>query len=217
MISIRETDSAAKGRENAEFLQLHISLMYVQPEIWRRLVIPATANFGWLHGVIQLAMGWTNSHLHHFVLGSQRISDPLPYNEDDMGAEPALNEHKTHLHEMGLKAGQIFMYEYDFGDSWLHRITVEPVSDPKLGNPKKAVCVGGAQACPPEDCGGLPGFENFLAAMKRPKHPEHKSMKKWYGQPFDADAFSVEETNHWLGKMRWPKTTESALRKLILR
>ncbi|MES2572601.1 MAG: plasmid pRiA4b ORF-3 family protein [Verrucomicrobiota bacterium] len=200
----------------AGFRQLHIELQGVKPAIWRRLLVPADANLGWLHAVIQTAMGWTNSHLHQYYAGDKLISDPtfaLKVFEDD---PPVLDEGKVRIDEVLNAPGQKLMYEYDFGDSWGHVITLEAVSQPGLAIEKKAVCIDGAQAAPPEDCGGVPGYEQLLNVLKNKKHPEHKAMKQWLGGPFDPESFSLRKTNPWLAKLRWPRVTQAALRKVLM-
>jgi hypothetical protein len=205
-----------KPKESAEFCQLRIALRWTKPEVWRRLIVPMNANLGWVHAVIQTAMGWTNSHLHMFRSGGTVISDPRFELDSFEGDPPVMDEGKTKLSELLADQSEEIIYEYDLGDSWIHLITVEEVSDPASAVVGRAVCVGGARACPPEDCGGPPGYENLLKALKNRKHPDHKSLKDWLGRPFDAEAFSVDDRNVWLGKLAWPRVTEGALRKVLI-
>jgi len=79
-----------------------------------------------------------------------------------------------------------------------------------------ARCLDGARACPPEDCGGVGGYENLLKILKNRKHPEHKSMKEWLGRSFDAEAFDLAKANLWLKKLKWPHVTEAGLRKTLM-
>jgi hypothetical protein len=79
-----------------------------------------------------------------------------------------------------------------------------------------ALCLDGARACPPEDCGGVWGYDNLLKILKNRKHPEHRSMMEWLGRPFDAEAFDLAETNIWLRKLKWPRVTEAQLRKVLM-
>jgi hypothetical protein len=195
---------------------LQIELDGVVPKIWRTVIIPSDATFGWLHAVIQIAMGWTNSHLHHFRFGKTIVSDPafeLNSFEDD---PPLVDENKARLKGWFDEAEAVLVYEYDFGDSWFHQITLGKAGPLKGGIAGQAVCVDGARACPPEDCGGICGYDEFLKAMRNPKHPEHRSMKEWIGGKFDGERFSVDQTNRWLSKLPWPRVTESALRKVLM-
>lgn len=134
---------------------LKIILEGTKRPVWRRLQVPGGANLGWLHAVIQVAMGWTNSHLHQFVVGERLYSDPsfgLDESEDD---PEVLDANKTAIREIAPRVKSAFVYEYDFGDSWHHRVTVEKILDPDSGIPRIAQCLDGERACPPEDCGGV--------------------------------------------------------------
>jgi hypothetical protein len=194
--------------------QLKVVLLGSKPSIWRRLQVPGNASLGWLHAVLQTAMGWTNSHLHHFLTQDARYSDPR-HNEDmGFGDEPDRNEAKATLLQVAPEEGAQFVYEYDFGDSWEHEITVEKIL-PSAGG-TVALCLDGAYACPPEDCGGIWGYAHLLKVLKNPKHPEHKSMKEWIGGGFDRDAFDRTKVNLWLSKLKWPRVTEAHLRKVLM-
>ena len=109
-----------------------------------------------------------------------------------------------------------FGYEYDFGDSWIHEITVERISPPDAAAGTRALCLGGARACPPEDCGGVWGYANLLKALKNRKHPEHKAVKEWIGSSWDAEAFDSAKVNHWLRKLKWRRVKEAQLRKVLM-
>ena len=108
------------------------------------------------------------------------------------------------------------VYEYDFGDSWEHIVTVEKILPVEASTSATAVCLAGSRACPPEDCGGIWGYEELLKALKNKKHPEHRSMKEWLGRPFDPEFFDVAKINNWLRKLKWPRVTESQLRKVLM-
>jgi len=102
--------------------------------------------------------------------------------EEDVTLTEALGTRKT------------FEHLYDFGDGWWHKIKVEQIV--KLDSPiEYAQCVGGENACPPEDAGGSLGYEEFLEALVDPQHPEHIEMKEWIGRPFDPRAFHIDEVN----------------------
>jgi len=109
-----------------------------------------------------------------------------------------------------------FEYEYDFGDSWEHEITVEKILPPDAAAVTVALCLDGARACPPEDCGGVWGYANLLKILKNRKHPEHRSMREWLGRPLDAKAFDSAKINTWLRKLKWPRVTEAQLRKVLM-
>jgi hypothetical protein len=203
-------------RSDAPAYQLKIVLTGSKPPIWRRLQVPGNANLGWLHAVIQVAMGWTNSHLHLFLIGQARYSDPRHNEDAGFGEAPDRDEAKTLLLQAVPDAGARFGYEYDFGDSWGHQITVERILPPEATAVTVALCLEGARACPPEDCGGIWGYANLLKIFKNRKHPEHLSMTKWLGRRFDAEAFDLPKTNHWLRKLKWPRVTDAQLRKVLM-
>jgi len=127
--------------------QLKISLKDVKPSIWRRIQVSGDTDLHQLHLIVQTVMGWTNSHLHMFNIGPATYSDP------DADEECEMNEAKFILRKVAPAEGMAFIYEYDFGDGWIHVIKVEKIlfADENLEHP---VCVAGKRACPPEDCGG---------------------------------------------------------------
>lgn len=206
----------AARKDNAASYQLKVVLSGAKPSIWRRLQVPGNANLGWLHAVLQVAMGWTNSHLHHFLTRDARYSDPRFDQDMDFDVKPNRDETRATLAQVAPAEGARLRYEYDFGDSWEHKITVEKILPPDPATATSAVCLEGARACPPEDCGGIGGYADLLETLKNPKHPEHQSMKEWLGRPFDAAAFDVAKTNLWLRKLKWPRVTEAQLGKVLM-
>ena len=207
---------SAAGKRNATFYELKITLLGSKPPIWRRLQVPGDANLGWLHAVIQVAMGWTNSHLHHFLTRDARYTDPRQNEDMGFGDEPDRDEAKANLVQVAPHEGDQFGYEYDFGDSWEHEITVEQILPNEAAAATTALILDGGCACPPEDCGGIRGYAELIKTLKNPKHPEHKTMKEWFGRPFDVKAFDVAKTNLWLRKLKWPRVTEAQLRKVLM-
>lgn len=206
----------AAGKRNADLYQLEIVLLYMPAPVSRRLQVPGNANLGWLHAVIQVTMGWTNCHLHQFIAGAEYYSDTSVHFAEFEGDPEILEERKFTLAELAPRPHQRLIYIYDFGDGWEHVITVQKCLPPDAAMAKKALCLGGARACPPDDCGGPPGYAELLKALKNRKHPEHKTMKDWLGRPFDPEEFDVAKTNHWLGKLKWPNVTEDQLRKVLM-
>jgi hypothetical protein len=183
--------------------QLKLTLRRSKPPIWRRVVVRADMTLDRLHNVIQIAMGWTDSHLHQFVAGSgfARTTYGRPDPEfADMGSE-TLNEKRFTVADLAPAARRKFSYEYDFGDSWEHEVVVEKVlpPDPALKHP---ACLAGANACPPEDCGGLWGYYNLLEILADPKHPEHEEMKEWIGGGCDPPEFDLDVVNAALKRLK---------------
>jgi hypothetical protein len=181
----------------AAILQVHIELRGSKPKIWRRVLVPETITLLKLHLVIQAAFGWGHSHLHEFVAGDgERYGTPDP----DYDAPGAVSSEKTKL--ITALRRSTLSYLYDFGDSWDHRIKVEKsfAPDPLLTLP---FCVGGACAAPPEDCGGIPGYGEFVKAMADPQHPEHEHLAQWLGvKTWDPNAFDSIEANDRLAEIK---------------
>jgi hypothetical protein len=215
---IKQTKRVQKeSGKPAPTYELLVFLDGTEPLIWRRLLVPGNANLGWLHAVFQVAMGWTNSHLHQFICGEHQYADPKAELKQYEGDPRVLDEHKVTLIEALGATPQGFFYEYDFGDSWEHVVTVEKILPAEASAAStKAVCLGGAGACPPEDCGGLGGYAHLLKVLKNKKHPEHKSMKEWIGRPFDPEFFDAATTNDWLQKVKWPRVSDIQLGRVLM-
>jgi Plasmid pRiA4b ORF-3-like protein len=144
-------------------------------------------------------MGWTDSHLHQFVIGnnSYKIRDA----NADFGTDSSLGNERTYrLRQVVPDDGFHFRYDYDFGDNWKHTLVVERVLEPESGT-KYPRCVAGARACPPEDVGGVHGYDEFLAALKDSNHPVHEEMSEWIGRKFDPEAFDLAMTNQILRQL----------------
>ena len=156
--------------------------------------MPGNANLGWLHAVIQLAMGWTNSHLHQFKVGGRLFSDPRVNYAEFEGDPEILDEAKFSLRDLAPYEKDVLHYEYDFGDGWQHTIIVEKILPPEPDAATVAVCLAGKRACPPDDCGGSWGYQNLLKILRNPKHEEHNTMQEWLGRPFDRG--SVRSGQH---------------------
>ena len=172
--------------------QLRVSLDGIAPAIWRRLLAPSDVSLRRLHGIVQKAMGWTNSHLHFFQVDGRQFGRPDPdgelYFEDDS---------RFRLRTMLIAPGDTMAYKYDFGDSWRHTILLEEIVAADRRAPG-VQCIAGARACPPEDCGGIPGYQAFLEAVLDPFHPEHRQMREWIGGRFDPEAFDIASINRKL-------------------
>jgi len=144
-----------------------------------------------LHGHIQTAMGWTNSHLNHFKIGDQYYGDPdlMQENFDDFGYEDSTS---TKISDILPKTGKRFRfeYEYDFGDSWWHEILFEGCIRAERGG-RYPLCVEGERACPPEDCGGIWSYLDFMEAIENPYHERHEELLEWVGGRFDSEAFDA--------------------------
>ncbi|MEY3881697.1 MAG: hypothetical protein RIQ94_2493 [Pseudomonadota bacterium] len=169
--------------------QLKITLIDTHPPIWRRVCVPGNFNLYQLHQVIQAAMGWTDSHLHQFIIDGEFYSVPF---EDE--AREDLDESRFKLERISPSIKRKFVYEYDFGDSWRHQIVVEKIL-PDDPNEKYPQCIKGKRACPPEDVGGVWGYETFLEALQNEQHEEHDSYLEWIGGEFDPEELDMIEIN----------------------
>lgn len=203
--------------KSAPMYQLKIELAGIAPPIWRRLLVRGDMNLGLLHAVIQVAMGWTNSHLHLFTIGDVRYSDPRTDHDMGPGETPYRNEGKTALIEAAPQEKAQFVYEYDFGDSWEHLVTVEKIHDPDAASKGFTKCLDGSRACPPDDCGGVDGFAYLLEVIRNPKHEEYESMMEWLGGKFDPEAFDIKRANTYLRKLKWPHTTDDQLAAVLMK
>lgn len=213
MISAIETTA---GKARVPIYQLKVVLLGIEPPVWRRLQVPGSARLDWLHAALQVAIGWTNSHLHQFWLGEDRYSNTRHHFAEFEDDPEIFEEREFTLRQIAPREQDAFGYEYDFGDSWEHAITVDKILPPDAAAATTALCLDGARACPPEDCGGHWGYDNLLKILKNRKHPEHKSMKEWLGRAFDAEAFDAGKANRWLRKLKWPRVTEAQLRKILM-
>jgi len=178
--------------------QIKITLAWSKPPIWRRVIVRSDMKLNRFHDVIQRVMGWTDSHLHQFIVGRTFYGKPDP--EVTHIGSPTLNEKHYSIADLAPAARNKFIYEYDFGDGWNHEVLVEKVlpPDPAFKHP---ICVAGARARPPEDCGGIHGYYEMLTALANPKHPRHQDMKEWIGE-WDPYAFDLDVTNADLKRMK---------------
>jgi len=170
-------------------LQLRIRLLEVRPPIWRRVLVPATITLDRLHAVVQEAMGWSDMHLHEFGLGRDRWGDVDI--EDDDGR--LLDEFDVRLRPL-VSPGDRLHYRYDLGDDWRHEVVLEGEVDGVAGE-LYPLCVDGAGACPPEDCGGVSGYRDLLEGLARPRTRRQRDLLRWLGGPFDPADFSVDDAN----------------------
>ena len=195
-MAFKRKESAKKSNSKAVY-QLKINLLEVEPPIWRCVLVSPDVTLGDLNYILQAAMGWTNSHLHQFTVCGMRFSDPRleldeynPHVQDEFGVT---------LAEAMPEVGDTLEFEYDLGDGWEHNVLLEAIVLAEPGT-KYPICAAGGRACPPEDCGGVGGYEEFLAAISDPDHEEHDDYLTWAGGAFDPEAFDVDKLNKRLIK-----------------
>ncbi|MFH1370449.1 MAG: plasmid pRiA4b ORF-3 family protein [Planctomycetota bacterium] len=197
--------------------ELKITLCGSKPLIWRHIAVPSDMHLSDLHEVIQIVMGWTNSHLHQFIASDRsrkeyrslgksgythldrRLSDPRFELEDTE------NENKVMLSNLVPAVKSKFIYEYDFGDSWEHLIEVVKIGPP-AESVKYPVCLAGKFACPPDDSGGIWGYYDMLEVLKNPKHKDYEETLEWMGRDFNPERFNIEAINAELAELRSGKS-----------
>jgi hypothetical protein len=163
--------------------------------IWRRIQVPETYTFWDLHVAIQDAMGWLDYHLHEFEMinpsTNSKVIIGIPIDDDffDRDVFPGWNQKITDYFSMENSKAN---YTYDFGDDWRHKIQLEKIL-PRVQIVNYPICIKGKRACPPEDCGGIWGYEELLEIIKNPEHEEYEQMLKWLGGDFDPEHFDVKE------------------------
>ena len=171
--------------------QMTVALKGIRPPIWRRVQVPGTLSLAAFHDVIQTVFGWTDTHLHQFVIAGRTYGQPDDFDEaveDESGVSLA--------EALGVRTKR-FLYVYDFGDNWEHEVAVEKIVAGNSGS-ERPLCLGGRRHRPPEDCGGPPGYQNFLVAIRSPAHEEHDAMLEWVGGSFDPAAFDIAAVNRAL-------------------
>jgi len=173
-----------------EICTLRIELADTEPRIWRELEVPTSVTLKTLHQIVQAAMGWGNYHLWEFKLGRQRFATP---HAGDWGSEKPRDAGKVQLHELLSPSRTQIDYLYDFGDDWLHHLTVSRIRPAEAGVAYPRY-IGGERNAPPEDCGGTPGFYNKLDILADQGHPDHEDIVEWLGSydPGTVDVKRIE-------------------------
>jgi hypothetical protein len=169
--------------------QLKVTLQDIKPPIWRRIQVRGDITLLKLHKILQAAMEWEDYHLHQFIVGETYYAIPSP---EDPWPRETKNERRARLFQLAPAEKARFIYEYDFGDSWRHEIVVEKILNPEK-IPEHPVCLGGRRSRPPEDCGGIGGYYDFVEAVSNPEHPEHDGMLDWAGGEFDPEEDKVAD------------------------
>ena len=175
-----------------EVYAIKVTLLGTSPPIWRRILVPREITLRNLHRTLQTVMGWTDSHLHQFLL--QRHGLPGP-----RGRTKVADENRTRLGELIGTVGARLLYEYDFGDSWQHELRIEGVllADESF----QQMCVARKQCCPPEDCGGPQGFAELLQIFQDTNDPRHEEVCEWLGD-FVPEFFSADQVNRRLRRRK---------------
>lgn len=171
--------------------EMTVTLMDSWVDIDRRVLMPEWATLADLHLIIQAAMGWTDAHLHEFTSrDGTRYGVPV----DDIDC---IDESGVLVTDLLAKPGDALRYVYDFGDYWQH--DVELVAMRTADGPPGAACIGGHGACPPEDCGGVSGYQNLCEVLADPTDPDHEELTEWVdgvlALPLDVHALDLGAAN----------------------
>lgn len=186
-------DFAPKFPEDS-VISLRIAIRGIEPLIWRRIEVPATITLPKLHMIFQDALGWTNSHLHTFYIGDKEFGY-----EDELGELDIVDERGIKLCKLLKISTPGFWYLYDMGDHWQHDVQIEHIL-PVRADQTYPICTAGARKCPPEDCGGIGGYQHVLEVIADSEDDEYESMLEWLGGTYDPEEFDLLAVNRKLKK-----------------
>ena len=193
-------------KRQRDLLRIRVELTGILPPVWREILIPAEYSFWDLHVAIQDSMGWLDYHLHEFRFhdSGRKSTPPIGIPSDELwedlpevqpGWEILVIEHFC-------QPGDQAEYEYDFGDGWIHAIKLVSI-EPRKEGAHYPQCVGGERACPPEDCGGVHGYQALLETLLNPAHPEYESMSRWIPKGWGPEVFSIDRVRFDDPRRRW--------------
>ncbi len=179
---------------------LRIRLLDIQPEIWRRFLVPSDITLDRLHDVVQIVMGWTDGHLFEFLINDERYTEFVESPEDGLESD------EYRLANLVDDEGCVFHYLYDLGDDWRHELVVEEIRHSGSLHLVELACLEGERACPPEDVGGVGGYFELCRALGDPNHEEHRAYIEWLGYHYDPEYFDIHDVNDELLKyLRWSR------------
>jgi hypothetical protein len=215
MLERKVTKSPRSGKtgNNLSVYRLRIELNGTEPMVWRRIEIPASATFWDLHVAIQDAFGWLDCHLHQFDVTSPlgRIPIGIP---NDFEEKTILEGWAIPLAQY-LEQAQALTYLYDFGDDWSHTIHLEETREGEGGNYPR--CLAGENATPPEDCGGVYGYQELKKVLAGPKNAEYREMRSWLKDghakvywPFAPTDFEPTDVHFTNAKLRLRRFLKNA-------
>ena len=201
-VSAKKESEKKKIRETPKkrVFQLKVELLDTNPLVWRRLMVAEDVSLWELHIILQIVMGWKNAHLMQFHVRGSCFAHPSLNRPGDDELEDA---HNMMLREAFPRQGSRIIYEYDFGDSWAHQIVLEKAIEMDKAQYKNPFCVEGENAGPPEDCGGVYGFEELKRIIADPEDKEYEEMSDWlysYYSNYDPSKFSLSAVNRILNQ-----------------
>lgn len=186
--------------------RLKITLDYIEPAVMRRVEVPVSILLSDLHLVIQSAMPWLNYHLYEFCVRDKRWGLPNP-DFDSFGGPRVFPAKKATLAELIVETGaKSFKYTYDFGDDWGHTIKIEKMTEAETGAEYPRL-LAAERRCPPEDCGGPPGYFELIEAISNPSHERHEEVLDWCGGAFDPNAADEAQIRREFSKLakKWAR------------
>ncbi|HEX9970434.1 MAG TPA: plasmid pRiA4b ORF-3 family protein [bacterium] len=176
-----------------QIYQFKITLDGIKPSIWRRIQVPEIYSFWDLHVAIQDAMGWSDSHLHQFEIKNPKTGEAVEISiPDEEWEDEALAGWDVKIADYFSMKNPEALYIYDFGDNWEHTIKLEKIM-PRDGEAEYPICLDGKRACPPDDCGGFPGYEDLLMTISDPDSEEYEETIDWLGDDFDPEHFEPDD------------------------
>lgn len=178
--------------------QIKATIKDSKPPIWRRVLVQDSITLYTLHSIINILFNWSDGHLHQFNINGKDYGIPHP--DDEIYGFKIINEKRIKLSSVIIEENQHFDYWYDFGDNWHHDVLIEKIM-PKEAEMKYTLCIAGKRASPPEDVGGVWGYEYFLEAIGNPAHEEHEEQLEWIGGEFDPEAFDINFVNEELREL----------------
>jgi hypothetical protein len=190
----RKGDVSMPITKKPTIYQIRVDLLESCPLIWRRIQVSPEIMLPQLHRVLQTVIGWENYHLHEFRSGEKVYAEPDP--EDHHFGRDVADERRVRLKTLLPAVGASCKYLYDFGADWEHELTLESTL-PMRPLKRYPICVAGERSAPPEDAGGMEGYERYLKALFDVEHPDHGAMLEWRGR-FDPRHFSLASVNRKL-------------------
>lgn len=173
-----------------KYIELSIKLLDIQPEIIRTFVVPDFITLDRLHDVLQIIMGWEGRHLYSFEFKNGQVySEPF---EDD--SSDCLHAGEVRLSELVKRRGTVFKYNYDFGDDWWHELRVLDMNIIEYYG-QSLMALSGSRACPPEDVGGIWGYNEFCETLKKPRSQQYRENMEWLGYKYDPEFFDINKVN----------------------
>lgn len=176
-------------------LEILVTLMPVELEVDRRILLRDGSSLEELHHTIQAAMGWDDAHLHQFTAEDGTYDGDLAMS----GRRAVVDESRITAKELLREIGDALTYTSDFGDNWIHRIELVSIRNGQGPKSQETSCFGGRGASPPEDCGGVTGYHHLLMALADPNHVAHDEQRDWLVEmdryPLDPTAFDLQQTH----------------------